>query len=29
MKENGRIVERKDRIAIKLVLDKYDNGDMV
>jgi ribosomal protein S18 acetylase RimI-like enzyme len=29
MKENGKIVERQDRIAIKLVLDKYDNGDMV
>lgn len=29
MKENGKIVERQDRIAIKLVLDKYDNGDMI
>lgn len=29
MKENGKIVERQDRIAIKLILDKNDNGDMV
>jgi len=29
MKENGKIVERQDRIAIKLVLDKNDNGDMI
>jgi hypothetical protein len=29
MKESGRIVERADRIAIKLVLDNNDNGDMV
>jgi hypothetical protein len=29
MKESGKIVERQDRVAIKLVLDKYDNGDMV
>ena len=29
MKENGKIVERQDRIAIKLVLDNNDNGDMV
>jgi len=29
MKEAGKIVERQDRIAIKLVLDNNDNGDMV
>lgn len=29
MKEVGRIVERQDRIAIKLLLDKNDNGDMI
>lgn len=28
-KENGKIIERSDKIAIKLILDKSDNGDMI
>jgi hypothetical protein len=28
MKEDGQIVESKNKIAIKLVIDLIDNGDM-
>jgi hypothetical protein len=29
MKEDGQIVESKNKVAIKLVVDLIDNGDMI